>query len=233
VRINDATIIDLVRNSPDAPRGAPNLNHFCLVTEDADLNEVSDALGRAGVAIENGPAIRTGARGDALSIYFRDPDQNEIEVRTYARQPLLRTAIEQARASVQAAIAAIQTPDAPVPGNGEWSHKDLIAHLTSVEGWLHKRLEVALSEQPPDSETADEFNARAVPERRDWSMQQLSDELDRGAAALQALLATLDEAQLERVIVQPGRPPRKVADRMMLVYTHTRAHLAELRNPAR
>jgi catechol 2,3-dioxygenase-like lactoylglutathione lyase family enzyme len=233
VRINDATIIDLVKTDPDAPRGAPNLNHFCLVTADADLDEISDALGRAGVPIENGPAIRSGARGDALSIYFRDPDHNQIEVRTYARRPLLRIAIEQSRLSVHAAIDALETPDAPVPGNEEWSHKDLIAHLTSVEGWIRKRVEVAINGQPPDPETSEEFNARAIPDRRDWSMQQLSEELDQGAAALQELLETLDEAQLERVIVQPGRPPRKLADRMMLVYTHTRSHLADLRSPAR
>jgi catechol 2,3-dioxygenase-like lactoylglutathione lyase family enzyme len=84
VRINDATIIDLVRAHRAHTEGNTNLNHFCLVTDDADLSPIVKALSDAGIAIETGPATRSGARGDALSIYFRDPDQNLIELRTYA-----------------------------------------------------------------------------------------------------------------------------------------------------
>jgi catechol 2,3-dioxygenase-like lactoylglutathione lyase family enzyme len=36
-----------------------------------------------GVAIEDGPATRTGALGPITSVYFRDPDQNLIEVSRY------------------------------------------------------------------------------------------------------------------------------------------------------
>ncbi|MBI3796913.1 MAG: hypothetical protein HY268_08090, partial [Deltaproteobacteria bacterium] len=37
-------------------------------------------LRERGVAIELGPVGRTGARGDSNSVYFRDPDDNELEV---------------------------------------------------------------------------------------------------------------------------------------------------------
>jgi catechol 2,3-dioxygenase-like lactoylglutathione lyase family enzyme len=84
VRINAGTLIDLVRDSEGADRNSPNLAHFCLVTEDEDLTIVAAELSSAGVTIETGPAMRSGARGNGLSIYFRDPDQNLIEVRTYA-----------------------------------------------------------------------------------------------------------------------------------------------------
>jgi catechol 2,3-dioxygenase-like lactoylglutathione lyase family enzyme len=84
VRINAGTLIDLVRDGAGADRNSPNLAHFCLVTEDQDLATVAAELSSAGVSIETGPAMRSGARGNGLSIYFRDPDQNLIEVRTYA-----------------------------------------------------------------------------------------------------------------------------------------------------
>jgi catechol 2,3-dioxygenase-like lactoylglutathione lyase family enzyme len=84
VRVNEATILDLVQASERAPEDALNLAHFCLVTDDADLAAVANALESAGVSIERGPGMRSGARGNALSIYFRDPDNNLIELRTYA-----------------------------------------------------------------------------------------------------------------------------------------------------
>ncbi|HEX8966473.1 MAG TPA: VOC family protein [Chloroflexota bacterium] len=86
LRINASTIIDLVERSAAGSASQPNLAHFCLVTDSANLDEAMQTLSAAGVALETGPAVRSGARGNALSIYFRDPDQNLIELRTYAGQ---------------------------------------------------------------------------------------------------------------------------------------------------
>jgi catechol 2,3-dioxygenase-like lactoylglutathione lyase family enzyme len=84
LRINESTIIDLVSGSPAQSPARGNLAHFCLVTDSPDLDEAMRSLASAGTAIETGPVRRSGARGNALSIYFRDPDQNLIELRTYA-----------------------------------------------------------------------------------------------------------------------------------------------------
>jgi catechol 2,3-dioxygenase-like lactoylglutathione lyase family enzyme len=84
VRVNEATIIDLVQSSERAPEESLNLAHFCLVTDAEDLNAVASELTSAGIVIERGPGMRSGARGNALSLYFRDPDNNLIELRTYA-----------------------------------------------------------------------------------------------------------------------------------------------------
>jgi catechol 2,3-dioxygenase-like lactoylglutathione lyase family enzyme len=84
LRINESTIIDLVAAPARAAEGELNLAHFCLVTDSPTLDEAIQALSAAGTSIETGPAVRSGARGNALSIYFRDPDQNLIELRTYA-----------------------------------------------------------------------------------------------------------------------------------------------------
>jgi catechol 2,3-dioxygenase-like lactoylglutathione lyase family enzyme len=228
VRINDATLIDLVGVAA-APGPAANLAHFCLVTEDSDLTDVVEQLRIAGVVVEAGPAIRSGARGDAVSIYFRDPDQNQIEVRTYAPRPLVRIAVEDARARVRATIDALQDPGLPVPGNAAWSHKDLIAHLTSIEGWFRKQVEIAVYGQPWDMESVHDFNARAVAERRDWSMQELVSELEREAEAMQALLTNIEDSELERVIRHPQRRPFVLAEGWAMVLSHARKHLAEVR----
>jgi glyoxylase I family protein len=89
VRINEHTIIDLAR--PKEGGGAPangenpqrNLNHFCLVVEKEDFSGIVDYLKGHNVAILTGPISRWGARGRATSVYFHDPDGNEIEIRAY------------------------------------------------------------------------------------------------------------------------------------------------------
>jgi catechol 2,3-dioxygenase-like lactoylglutathione lyase family enzyme len=86
VRINASTLIDLVSAPKGDTDGLPNLAHFCLVTDSPSLTEAMHSLAGAGVEVETGPVMRWGARGNALSIYFRDPDRNLIELRTYQAQ---------------------------------------------------------------------------------------------------------------------------------------------------
>ncbi len=86
LRINASTLIDLVKAPQSESEGRSNLAHFCLVTDSASLDKAMDTLAAAGTDVESGPVVRSGARGNALSIYFRDPDRNLIELRTYAGQ---------------------------------------------------------------------------------------------------------------------------------------------------
>ncbi|MEV4599790.1 VOC family protein [Amycolatopsis sp. NPDC049253] len=67
---------------PKALRPTPGSADLCLITEDA-LDDVIEELRRAGVPIEEGPVERTGATGEIRSVYFRDPDENLIEVSNY------------------------------------------------------------------------------------------------------------------------------------------------------
>ncbi len=89
VRINSDTIIDLFPTSDrDAvqekrEKRSGNLNHFCMVVGQQDFVGIVDYLNANGVAIREGPVARWGARGRATSVYFLDPDGNEIEIRCY------------------------------------------------------------------------------------------------------------------------------------------------------
>lgn len=55
---------------------------LCLISE-KPLEEVISWLKACDVTITEGPIERTGATGKIRSVYFRDPDQNLIEVSNY------------------------------------------------------------------------------------------------------------------------------------------------------
>ncbi len=64
---------------PKAARPTPGSADLCFLTA-VPLADVVAHLQSAGVAIVEGPVQRTGATGPILSVYFRDPDGNLIEV---------------------------------------------------------------------------------------------------------------------------------------------------------
>ncbi|MEO0912385.1 MAG: VOC family protein [Pseudomonadota bacterium] len=67
---------------PHASAPVPGSADLCLLTE-APLAEWVAHLAGLGIAIEEGPVPRTGARGPITSIYLRDPDGNLLEIARY------------------------------------------------------------------------------------------------------------------------------------------------------
>jgi len=67
---------------PKAHLAAPGTLDICLVTT-TPLPQVIEHLARCNVTIIEGPVAKTGATGPLRSVYFRDPDQNLIEVSNY------------------------------------------------------------------------------------------------------------------------------------------------------
>lgn len=78
LRVDEGTIIDLVPGL-DHPPVRGHLDHICLVVDRADLDAL--AADPELVVVDSGP--RFGARGEAESIYVRDPDDLLVEFRTY------------------------------------------------------------------------------------------------------------------------------------------------------
>ena len=56
---------------------------ICFITSVA-LSDVTAHLKSCGVNVIAGPVERNGARGEMMSVYFRDPDMNLVEVSNYS-----------------------------------------------------------------------------------------------------------------------------------------------------
>ena len=85
VRINERTIIDLFPSPEMEPIGGDSRNqdHFCLAIEPTDMSELLAHFLAQGIRVREGPVRRSGARGQADSIYIFDPDDNVVEIRCY------------------------------------------------------------------------------------------------------------------------------------------------------
>ena len=76
VRVDAGTVIDL----QEGDRTGVNLDHFALVVEGVDLEEVA-ASGEFEVV--RGVRRLWGAQGVGHGVYVADPDGNVVELRTY------------------------------------------------------------------------------------------------------------------------------------------------------
>ena len=76
---NKISLQDAAASPSIAKDTAPGSGNFCLLTE-TPMADVVAQLRREGVAIVEGPGERAGATGPILSVYFKDPDGNLVEV---------------------------------------------------------------------------------------------------------------------------------------------------------
>jgi catechol 2,3-dioxygenase-like lactoylglutathione lyase family enzyme len=67
---------------PKALKPTPGSMDLCFTTQ-TPLADVISHLKSQGVVIAQGPVEKTGALGPMMSVYFRDPDGNLIEVSNY------------------------------------------------------------------------------------------------------------------------------------------------------
>jgi len=74
VRLNATTIIDIF----PAERTGENVNHVCLVVEDANIDALAEQFPEGHRVDRN-----FGAQGYGASLYVHDPDGNTVELKTY------------------------------------------------------------------------------------------------------------------------------------------------------
>ncbi len=84
-RLNADTIIDFFASDQQtiAKDGARNQDHYCMVIEPTDMEELKAKFEALGVEIQAGPGKRWGSHGDGISLYIYDPDDNVVELRHY------------------------------------------------------------------------------------------------------------------------------------------------------
>ncbi len=76
---NKISIQDAAALPSLAARTAPGSGNFCVLT-DLPIEDVITRLRSNDVEIVEGPAEKAGAVGKLMSVYFRDPDANLVEV---------------------------------------------------------------------------------------------------------------------------------------------------------
>ena len=84
-RLNADTIIDFFASEerPASREDGRNQDHFCMVIEKTDMEELKTKFEGIGVEIQAGPGKRWGSHGDGISLYIYDPDDNVVELRHY------------------------------------------------------------------------------------------------------------------------------------------------------
>ena len=84
-RLNADTIIDFFGsdNIPLGKDSPKNQDHFCMVIDYTDMEELKLRFEEAGIEIQAGPGKRWGSHGDGISLYIYDPDDNVVELRHY------------------------------------------------------------------------------------------------------------------------------------------------------
>ncbi len=70
--------------TPRAHVAAPGTLDLCFVAA-VPLKQVMEKLKNAGIAILEGPVMKTGAQGPIRSVYVRDPDLNLVEISEYQK----------------------------------------------------------------------------------------------------------------------------------------------------
>jgi hypothetical protein len=139
-----------------------------------------------------------------------------------------------ARAALLAAVEGLsETEMTTQPVAGEWTIRDILAHVSGWAAWDLAGIKSILAGERPDFaaiQDVDTFNARLVDERRGWSLDRILFEMRDTQAALQELLTGLPDADLFRAGPFQGPYWDSLAGWLRVAWEHEEEHVAQIRD---
>ena len=81
-RVSSETIID-IRPSQSEDTVNPNVDHYCLIVDQPDMEKLHADLKAQGIQVEGDVRPAWGAQGYGQQFKIWDPDGNKIELRCY------------------------------------------------------------------------------------------------------------------------------------------------------
>ena len=171
-------------------------------------------------------------RPDILVHWYRTYHDIPVEDPDGLAADIERTALRAAFADLADRVSGLSgdwaTPAGyPESGEGTWTAKDLLAHLSSTQAALPTMVAADTAPRDPSKPPfdPDRWNASMIRRRREEPSAALVDEFRRGTLELDPLLA---ELQLEEPIGMGRVHGRPKGDGMRYLDRHQRAHLADL-----
>ena len=149
-----------------------------------------------------------------------------------ARNQQLCDEAEAARGAVLALVAGLDAEQLDRPtANGDWSVKDTLAHLASIEARGRLMLQTVLDGGAwiTDRADLDAYNARCVAERRSWTPEAVIAELRETGRQTAALFERLTPELLDREWQHPIFGPMTIERPAGITARHLRSHTEDLR----
>jgi hypothetical protein len=141
--------------------------------------------------------------------------------------------LAEARAALLAAIGGLAEADmTALPVAGEWTIKDILAHVSGWAAWDLAGVEGVLAGEPPDFsaiQDVDTFNARLVAERREWTLGRVLVEMADTHVALQGLCASMPGEAVFRAGPFQGPYWDSLAGWLQVAWEHEEEHATQIR----
>jgi hypothetical protein len=119
-----------------------------------------------------------------------------------------------------------------MPVAGEWTIRDVLAHVSGWAAWDLAGVEGALVGQHPDFsaiQEVDTFNARLVAERREWTLGRILAEMADAHAGLEGFLASMPDEDVFRVGPFQGPYWDNLAGWLQVAWEHEEEHATQIR----